>query len=159
MKFRNKVFVSEFGLRSVSLDLMLELRRALAIHVARIPLVTKRRHRIDAPMDKDPELGILIPVRNLVSLQRIPVWLEWPFMRGLVHSRQHRSALLVIFRHRFLPDNVVRIRFLCDRSQSRSQHESPGKGFQTTHNCQISLSRRGFPSWFILLYAKRPFDG
>jgi len=47
--------------------------RTWLVHVARIPLVGKRRDRVQAPMNEDSELRIFIPGWRLVVVERFPV--------------------------------------------------------------------------------------
>ena len=70
---RDEVLVAERRLRPVGGHVVRELRRALLVHVARIPLVAERGHRVEAPMDEDAELAVLVPRRHGEVLQRLPV--------------------------------------------------------------------------------------
>src|SRR5215831_18014383 len=45
-KLRDEVLVSKAGLRAIGLDMVFELRTALDVHVARVPLVPERRNGI-----------------------------------------------------------------------------------------------------------------
>ena len=78
MKRRDEVLVAELVLRAVGLDVVLELLRALLVHVAGIPLVAEGGHGIDAPVDEDAELAVLVPRRRLVRSERFPGRLEGP---------------------------------------------------------------------------------
>src|SRR5207244_4490330 len=44
----------------------------------RVPLILEPRDRVHSPVDKDPELLILVPLRNGVPLQRRPRTAERP---------------------------------------------------------------------------------
>src|ERR1700746_495864 len=44
-----------------------------AVHASGIPLISEGWHRIDAPMDKDAELRVLVPFGDLIFLQRFPI--------------------------------------------------------------------------------------
>src|SRR5215469_65845 len=55
-EFRNEILVAELLLTSVSRDVVLVLRRSGRIHQSWVPLTTKRRHRIHAPVNEDSEL-------------------------------------------------------------------------------------------------------
>src|SRR5579863_3883280 len=46
------------------------------VHVAGIPLVLGGRNRVDAPMNEDAELGILVPLRLFVLDQGGPIGAE-----------------------------------------------------------------------------------
>lgn len=67
---------------------MREILATLQVHVARVPFTVKRRNRVHAPMDEDAELCVLIPARDFVLLQRIPVWLIWSLVRLSIHLVQ-----------------------------------------------------------------------
>ena len=41
---------------------------AIDVHLSRVPFATKGRHAIRAPVDENAELGILVPLRNLIGL-------------------------------------------------------------------------------------------
>src|SRR5207249_12187525 len=69
---RNEVLVPEARLRAPRLDVVPERRLVLLVHVPGIPLVPERRHRVDAPMNEDAELGVLVPPRYLEPGQRSP---------------------------------------------------------------------------------------
>ena len=71
-EFRNEVLVAEGGLRSERLDVMVELRRRLVVHVARVPLVPEGRHGVDAPVNEDAELAVFVPRGNGEAFQRTP---------------------------------------------------------------------------------------
>ena len=77
-----------------------------AIHVARIPFAAKRRNGIDAPMDEDAELGVLVPCRSLVLLQRIPISTVWATIDGLIDEAENVPALMVVLGAGLLPDAV-----------------------------------------------------
>ena len=103
----NKVFVAEFRLRAEGSQVMGELRRALFVHVPRVPFVAEGGNRVDAPMKENAELGILIPGGNLVLLERVPVGAEWPGLAGRVHLAEERGARGVELMDGFLPRQVV----------------------------------------------------
>ena len=48
----------------------------IEVHSPRVPLVAERRDGVDAPVDEDAELGVLVPVRDIVPGQRVPVGRE-----------------------------------------------------------------------------------
>src|ERR1700722_6822176 len=100
-KPRNEVFVAECGLRPECLHVVLEGRVVFHVHVARVPLAVERRDRIDAPMNEDAELGVLIPLRRQISLERVPGGAKRPLGDGSVHRLERvRNALLVGFGRR-----------------------------------------------------------
>jgi hypothetical protein len=49
---------------------MLEGGIAEQVHVARVPLVAERGHRLGARVDEESELRIFVPGGDLVSLKR-----------------------------------------------------------------------------------------
>ena len=68
----NEVLVAELLLRAVGLDVMLELLRALDVHVAGIPLAAEGGHAVHTPVDENAELQLLVPVGGLVAGQGGP---------------------------------------------------------------------------------------
>src|SRR5215831_15681089 len=76
LKSRDEILVAEFVLGAVGGNVVLIFVGAFVVHVARIPLIAERWHRIDAPMNEYPELRVHIPVRNFIALQRLPVCAE-----------------------------------------------------------------------------------
>src|SRR5207249_739580 len=92
-ELRNKVFVSEARLRTVSRDVVFEILAVLLVHLARIPLIAERGHGVHTPMDEDAELGVAIPLWHFVMLDRSPRRLERSpgddgvdFAHGTVHA-------------------------------------------------------------------------
>ena len=73
LELRDKIFVTKPGLRPVDDQVVLELFRALHVHVARVPLVAEGRDAVQAPVDEDAELPILVPRRDGVALERAPL--------------------------------------------------------------------------------------
>src|SRR5882672_12968610 len=65
-KQRNKILVTEFILCAIHSNVMLVFRRARNIHVPRIPLVAESGYGINAPMNENAKLRILIPSRDLI---------------------------------------------------------------------------------------------
>ncbi len=59
-------------LRPICRDVMLIFLRTLVIHLPRIPLAAKRRHRVRAPMNENPEFRIRIPLGALHTSAAIP---------------------------------------------------------------------------------------
>ena len=68
----NEILVAELFLRAVGLDVMLEevvaTPIAIDVHLPRIPFAAERRHAVSTPVDEDAELGVLVPLRDLVLL-------------------------------------------------------------------------------------------
>src|SRR5581483_6672775 len=54
-------------------------------------------------MNEDAELGVFVPVRHLVVLQRLPIGPKLPGGVGRIHSPQNGRTGIVIFGARFLP--------------------------------------------------------
>src|SRR5277367_5454240 len=75
---------------------MLEDLATLNVHQARIPLAAIGGHRIDAPMDEDAELRVLVPLRHLVGVERLVVGTEGSRMAHSVDFLQDLFPLLVI---------------------------------------------------------------
>ena len=68
----DEILVAEITMGPVRGQMMLELGRALLVHIPRIPLVAERRHRIYAPVDEYAEFAVQIPIRHPVATKRIP---------------------------------------------------------------------------------------
>src|SRR5438067_8765012 len=69
LKHRNKIFVAKLFLSAVSRNVVLVFFGTLDVHLARIPLTAECRHRIYPPVNKNPELGVLVPVWHFVTLE------------------------------------------------------------------------------------------
>lgn len=68
----NKVLVSKRLMVAIGLFVMGIFRCPFEVHVPGIPLVSKGRNGVNAPMDEDAELGVVIPFGGLVVAQRFP---------------------------------------------------------------------------------------
>src|SRR5271156_1414124 len=75
---------------------MLEDLAAWNVHQARIPLAAIGGYRIDAPMDEDAELRILVPLRHLIGVERFVVGTERSRMAHSVDFLQDLFPVLVI---------------------------------------------------------------
>src|SRR3954467_5169552 len=84
-KHGNEILVAKLRLRPVSFRMMLERGAALDIHVAWIPFAVERGHGINAPVEKDSELGVAVPPWDSISAERVPVWVEGTGRR-LLHA-------------------------------------------------------------------------
>ena len=87
---RDEILVAEPRLRAVGRNVVRELLLVALVHVPRVPLVAKRRHRVDTPMDEDAELRVLVPVGHLVAREGVPAGRERPLSRHgpyLAHLR------------------------------------------------------------------------
>src|SRR5450631_867500 len=102
----DEVFVAELILRAIRGDVVGVLRRSLAVHISGIPLAAKRWDGIDASMDEDAELGVAVPRRSLVRLQRIPISTVGATIDGLIDEVEKVSALVVVLGAGLLPDAV-----------------------------------------------------
>src|SRR2546422_7393230 len=49
---------------------------AAEVHVARVPFVVERGNRVNAPVEKDPELRVLVPLGDGIARERFPGRLE-----------------------------------------------------------------------------------
>src|SRR5450755_3123723 len=128
MEIWNEILVAEFRLRPISSRVVLEFFRAFEIHVSRIPLAAKCRHRIKPPMDKDSKLRVFIPAWNLVFLERIPSGLERTLLAFTIHLSQNRVPFRIEFLHGLLPHEVVRIGSLTEGNAKGGQRE---QGFKS----------------------------
>ena len=81
----DEIFVSKFRLRAVSLHVVLINWVIHQVHITWIPFVVEGGNRIDAPVNEDPELRILIPFRHLVGFERFPIRLEWTLLGDRVN--------------------------------------------------------------------------
>src|SRR5882672_2477119 len=77
----NNVFKSRFRRMSKVLQMPLVLPLTLDVHVARIP-VSRLRRRLRPPVRPYTKLGVAIPLRDLILLQRFP---RAPERAGLDH--------------------------------------------------------------------------
>jgi hypothetical protein len=85
LEHRDEVLVAELGLRTIGGEVVRELLLALLVHVPGIPLVAECGHGVDAPVDEDPELGVLVPPRGLELREGGPARSEGPARRHRVH--------------------------------------------------------------------------
>jgi hypothetical protein len=60
-------------------------------------------------MKEDAELGVLIPGRNLVFLERVPVGAEWPGLSSRIDPAEKRFARSVELVVGVLPHHIIRI--------------------------------------------------
>ena len=77
-------------------DLMLEIFGALEVYVARVPLAAEGRYRVSAPMDKDSELRIHVPLWDLEFAQRFPVGAVRAITGLAVHFFEDFGALRIV---------------------------------------------------------------
>src|SRR5208283_1893758 len=63
---RNEILVTERRGRAIRRKVVFIFSGPLLVHHARIPLAAKGRDGINAPMDKDAKLGVLVPIRGFV---------------------------------------------------------------------------------------------
>jgi len=106
-EFGNEVLVAEGGLGTVGGDVMLELGRVLDVHVAGVPLVAEAGDGVEAPVDEDAELGVLIPGGDLVVLEGAPVGAEGAGLVFCVDGFEEGGALFVVGADGVGPDFVV----------------------------------------------------
>ena len=106
LEHRDQIFVAEFILRSVCLDVVPVFWGSLDVHHSRIPFAAKSGNRICAPVDKNSELRIFVPLRSFVILQRHPVGAIGPFTTPVFDVFQERCALRVILAAGLLPDFI-----------------------------------------------------
>ena len=82
----DEVLVAEGRLGAEGGHVVGELLRVALVHVPRVPLVAEGRHRVDAPVDEDPELAVHVPGRRLELLEGGPAG-------GEGAARRHRLDL------------------------------------------------------------------
>ena len=98
---------------------------------ARIPFVAEGRNRVDAPVDEDAELGVLIPGGHLVALERVPVGAERSVLCPRIDFAEQRGARGVELVDGFLPDHIIRVGSLRRSRQHTAKknrvesHEAP----------------------------------
>src|SRR5208337_1013603 len=98
LEFRDEVLVSKLVLWPINSEVVLVLIGSLQVHIAGIPLVAKSRNGIDAPVNENPKLGVLIPIRDLIRLKGLPIRAERTDADGLVDSSQDGGSCRVVFR-------------------------------------------------------------
>src|SRR5437667_6619449 len=103
---RYQIFVTEFVLWPVRLDVVLVFRRLLHVHHSWIPFIAESWDRISSPVNKNPELGVAIPLGRLIFLKRLPVWSKRALSINGVDVFQQGGALCVIFTAGLLPDLI-----------------------------------------------------
>src|ERR1700730_16007235 len=86
-----------------------------AVHIPWIPLATERRHRVNAPMDEDAELCVLVPLGNFIFLKRFPIGAEWTLVTGMVHFREGIRTGSVVLGTGLLPIAINHCWFLRGR--------------------------------------------
>src|SRR5690242_9093197 len=106
LEHRDQVFVAEFVLLPVCLDVMPVFWRSLDVHHSRIPFATESRNRIRSPMNKNPELRVLVPLGHFVVLQRFPVRSIAPLAIRVFNVLQKLCSLPVILAACLLPDLI-----------------------------------------------------
>src|ERR1019366_1387379 len=79
--------------------------RAIAgmIHVAWVPFILCRGDGVDAPVNEDAKLGILVPLWLLVLHQRAPVRTERAFVRLPVGFSEKAIAFSIVLGYGLLP--------------------------------------------------------
>ncbi len=73
------------------------------VHIARVPLVFGGGDGVDAPVDEDAELGVLVPLRLLVFGQGGPVGAVGAVADLALGLGQQAIALPVVLRNGLLP--------------------------------------------------------
>ena len=68
-KHGNKILITKLCQRPIGAEVMLIFGGIQPVHIARIPFISVSRHGIHAPVNKNSELRILIPIRSLVFLE------------------------------------------------------------------------------------------
>ena len=68
----DKVLIAKFAVRAIGFEMVGIFRLMRQVHIAWIPFVAKGWHAVDAPVDKDAKLGVLIPGGRGVRGQRFP---------------------------------------------------------------------------------------
>ena len=127
LEHRDEVFVTELGVRAVSLDVMLILARVLDVHVARIPFAAESRDRINTPVDEDAELAVAEPFGKVVmGRDAVPVGLE--DLRTLL--RGHRVDVVM----RFLGSRSAGRQRESRTSESHTSEDGKADDFLRTQN-------------------------
>ena len=98
----NKVLIAEPVLRAVDGKMMFIRLCALHVHIARIPLAAVRRNGINAPVDENAQLRILIPFRIRVRTERFP-----RIGIGALFDHALRALQNFLLPHRFLLHRTV----------------------------------------------------
>src|SRR5580693_7390944 len=139
----NKVFVSKLILSAVRGQVMFVFVGTLAIHVARVPLATECGYGIDAPVNEDAELRVLIPFGDLIFLQRFPVGTERAVVTLAIYFLEEGCARIIVFRTGFLPGLVNLFWILRGRWSVRrscglrmSRHRNGSEESANTQRCE-----------------------
>jgi hypothetical protein len=122
-KLRNEILVAGDGLIAIRRALVHEIGVARHIHVARVPFAARGRHRIDAPMDEYPELGVAVPFRHAIARQGRPVCLEPTAGHFPIHSGDLRGRRLGIGRNARLRTSGCRKGGTPARVQASMMHD------------------------------------
>src|SRR5690242_19796510 len=93
---------------------------SLDIHHSRIPFASESRNRIRSPVNKNSELGVLVPLRRFVVLQRLPVRAIAPLAIRVFDILQKLRSLRVILAAGLLPKFINFPRGLRDRWSCRT---------------------------------------
>src|SRR5258708_6478758 len=81
-------------------------RGSLDVHHSRIPFAAVSRNRIRSPVNKNSELGVLVPLRRFIVLQRFPVRAIAPLAIRVFNVLQDLRSLPVILAACLLPDLI-----------------------------------------------------
>src|SRR5882762_11945615 len=93
-------------------------------------------------MDEDSELCVLVPLRDFVAFERLPVRPKWSAMSNFVHFLQTPFARAVVFRASLLPFLVEQRGIFCNRWRSRRILATRDRR-QTSCSDQHSAAERG----------------
>src|ERR1700732_3504759 len=69
----NEILVAEFNGWPVGGNVVPVFLGIHDVHLSRVLLAAKCRNRVKTPVDENAELGILVPVGNLIARQRLPL--------------------------------------------------------------------------------------
>ena len=138
-ELRNEVLVAELRLRSVHLNVMLELGASRDVHVAGIPLVSKCRDGVHTPMNEDAELCIPIPRGNAITGQRIPIRRKATVARPLIHADQ-------------LTAHAFRILLRTQLFRMREEKNNCGQGQQIARTKTKTTHRNKIPENNLFMY-------
>src|SRR3984885_6214426 len=92
----NQILVAELRFRTVGGNVMREIRRAMLVHVARVPLAAKAGDGVDTPVNEDAELRIAKPLRRLVGAQALPIIAKWASGDGAVNIGENALPLRIV---------------------------------------------------------------
>src|SRR6185312_4365600 len=92
--------------RTIGGNLVFVIFRAYSIHLTGILLAAECGHGVQAPMNKNAKLRVLVPVGDLIPGQRLPIRTERAIGRLAIDSLQNLFSSGVVLGTGLLPDVI-----------------------------------------------------